>query len=219
MAVVIRCLVAIASVAALAACSGASGGDQAELPPLLTVDQLGDGWVASDPGEVALLPGTVAPPCPFDGEIPDVELVAAESIEFGDEARQLGINHTVVALGGEPDSADAVLTTWATMDCSGSDADQRPVDGLPDGTYGVELDTIDSDFTQAVLVRVDGPTMSFLVVTGRGQRNDRHRAGTGAPDLSVERNVRSSGRQLAPTVSTARAGGAPSASPSGDHPT
>jgi hypothetical protein len=54
------------------------------------------------------------------------------------------------------------------MDCSGSDADQRPVDGLPDGVFGVELDTIDSDFTQAVLIRVNGPTMSFLVVTGEG---------------------------------------------------
>jgi hypothetical protein len=55
------------------------------------------------------------------------------------------------------------------MDCSGADADQRPVDGLPDGVFGVELDTIDSDFTQAVLVRVDGSTMSFLVVTGEGR--------------------------------------------------
>jgi hypothetical protein len=54
------------------------------------------------------------------------------------------------------------------MDCSGSDADQRPVNGLPTGVFGVELDTIDSDFTQAVLVRIAGPTMSFLVVTGDG---------------------------------------------------
>jgi hypothetical protein len=162
-------LVLIAAVAAVGACGGASDRDVAELPPLLRVDQLGVGWVASDPGDVALLPGTVAPPCPFDGEIPDVELDAAESIEFGDETRGLGINHTVVALGGEADAAEAVLATWMTMDCSGSDADQRPVDGLPAGVFGVELDTIDSDFTQAVLVRVDGPTMSFLVVTGEGR--------------------------------------------------
>jgi hypothetical protein len=166
----IRRLVVIAAmVAVLGACSGAPDRDAAELPPLLSDDQLGDGWVASDPGDVALLPGTVAPPCPFDGEIPDIEVDAAESIEFGDEARQLGINHTVVVLSGEDDPAQAVLATWMAMDCSGSDADQRPVDGLPDGVFGVELDTIDSDFTQAVLVRVDGSTMSFLVVTGEGR--------------------------------------------------
>lgn len=164
----IRQLIAIATVASLGACSGSSDREAVELPPLLGGDRLGDGWVASDPGDVALLPGTVAPPCPFDGEIPDVELVAADSIEFGDEARQLGINHTVVALSGEGDPADAVLATWVIMNCSGSDAEQRPVDGLPDGVFGVELDTIDSDFTQAVLIRVDGPTMSFLVVTGEG---------------------------------------------------
>jgi hypothetical protein len=167
-AVAIRRLGAIATLAVLGACSGASDGAEVELPPLLSEDQLGDGWVASDPGDVALLPGTVAPPCPFDGEIPDVELVAADSIEFGDEPRRLGINHTVVALGGDADTAEAVLATWMTMDCSGSDADQRPVDGLPAGVFGVELDTIDSDFTQAVLVRVEGSTMSFLVVTGEG---------------------------------------------------
>ena len=169
MNVMVRRQLAIAAMAALAACGGDSGGDTAELPPLLSEDQLGNGWVASDPGDVALLPGSVAPPCPFDGEIPDVELEAADSIEFGDEARQLGINHTVVALGGDGDPAQAVLATWMAMDCSGSDADQRPVDGLPDGVFGVELDTIDSDFTQAVLVRVDGSTMSFLVVTGEGE--------------------------------------------------
>jgi hypothetical protein len=168
-AVVIRRLGAIAAIAVLGACSGASDGAEVQLPPLLSEDQLGDGWVASDPGAVALLPGTVAPPCPFDGDIPDVELVAAGSIELGDEARGLGINHTVVALGGDAGTAEAVLATWMTMDCSGSDADQRPVDGLPDGVFGVELDTIDSDFTQAVLVRVDGSTMSFLVVTGEGR--------------------------------------------------
>ncbi len=134
----------------------------------LGVEQLGNGWVASDPGAVALLPGTIAPPCPFEGEIPDVEVAAADSIEFGDESRGLGINHTVVELNDRADNAQAVLDTWATMDCSGSDADQRPVDGLPDGVFGVELDTIDSDFTQAVLVRVEGSTMSFLVVTGEG---------------------------------------------------
>ena len=111
---------------------------------------------------------TIAPPCPFEGEIPDVEVAAADSIEFGDESRGLGINHTVVELNDRADNAQAVLDTWATMDCSGSDADQRPVDGLPDGVFGVELDTIDSDFTQAVLVRVEGSTMSFLVVTGEG---------------------------------------------------
>jgi hypothetical protein len=136
------------------------------LPPLLTIDALGDGWVASDPGDVALLPGTVAPPCPFAGSIPDVSLAAADSIEFGDEVRRLGINHTVVQLDGEDDTANAVLRTWETMDCSGSDAEQRPMTGLPDDVFGVELDTIDSDFTQTVLVRVDGSTMSFLVVTG-----------------------------------------------------
>jgi hypothetical protein len=168
-AVMIRRLLLIATVAAVGACSDASDRDAAELPPLLSEDQLGDGWVASDPGEVALLPGTVAPPCPFDGEIPDIELDAAESIEFGDVERQLGINHTVVTLSGDDDPAQAVLATWMAMDCSGADADQRPVDGLPDGVFGVELDTIDSDFTQAVLVRVDGSTMSFLVVTGEGQ--------------------------------------------------
>lgn len=163
---VIRRLVVIATVVVLGACSGNTDGAEAELPPLLRAEQLGNGWVASDPGDVALLPGSIAPPCPFDGPIPDVELVAADSIEFGDEARRLGINHTVVALGGEEDLAQAVLATWMAMDCSGSDADQRPVDGLPDGVFGVELDTIDSDFTQAVLVRADGPAMSFLVVTG-----------------------------------------------------
>jgi len=124
--------------------------------------------VESDPGDVVLLPGTVAPPCPFEGAIPDVEIAAADSVEFGDEARQLGINHTVVELNGDADAARAVLDTWATMDCSDSDADQRPVDGLPDDVFGVELDTIDSDFTQAVLIRVDGSTMSFLVATGEG---------------------------------------------------
>lgn len=153
---------------AISACSGASGDDDDQLPPLLSVGQLGDGWVASDPGDVALLPGTIAPPCPFEGEFPDVEVAAADSIEFGDESRGLGINHTVVELNGRADNGQAVLDTWATMDCSGSDADQRPVQDLPDGVFGVELDTIDSEFTQAVLVRVEGSTMSFLVVTGEG---------------------------------------------------
>ena len=154
---------------AVGACGGPAGDEgTATLPPLLSVEQLGDGWVASDPGDVALLAGTVAPPCPFDGEIPDVEVAAADSIEFGDEARRLGINHTVVELNGDADAANAVLDTWVRMDCSGSDADRRPVDGLPEDVFGVELDTIDSEFTQAVLVRVDDSTMSFLVVTGEG---------------------------------------------------
>lgn len=151
---------------ALVGC-GASAQDDAALPPLLTVGQLGEGWVASDPGEVARLPGSVAPPCPFDGDIPDIDVVAAESIEFGDEARRLGINHTVVTLDDDA-SARAVLGTWAAMDCTGSDAVQRSVRGLPDGVVGVELDTIGSEFTQTVLVRVIGSAMSFLVVTGEG---------------------------------------------------
>ncbi len=150
------------------ACGSTSDDTDVALPPLLSVDQLGEGWVASDPGDVALLPGTVAPPCPFDGEIPDVEVVAADSVEFGDEERQLGINHTVVEVNGDINTARDVLATWETMDCSDSDALQRRVDGLPDDVFGVELDTVDSDFTQAVLVRVDGSTMSFLVVTGEG---------------------------------------------------
>ncbi len=154
-------------VVAATACSGSPDDAATALPSLLTVEQLGEGWVASDPGEVALLPGSVAPPCPFEGEIPDVEVVAAGSIEFGDEARQLGINHTVVALN-DAATAQAVLGTWEAMDCTDSDAIQRPVEDLPDDVFGVELDTINSDFTQTVLVRVDGPTMSFLVVTGYG---------------------------------------------------
>ena len=162
-----RTALVVLALVALVGC-GTGSDERAELlPPLLTADRLGDSWVASDPGEVPLLPGTVAPPCPFDGEIPDVEVVAADSIEIGDEARQLGLNHTVVGLD-DSDMATAVLETWATMDCSDSDAEQRPVTGLPDGVFGVELDTVDSDFTQTVLVRVEGPAMSFLVVTGDG---------------------------------------------------
>jgi hypothetical protein len=163
-------LTAIAAVAlyAVHACGGASdGGGDSSLSALLSVDQLGDGWVASDPGEVALVPGAVAPPCPFEGAIPDIVVTAAESMEFGDEERQLGINHTVVELN-DAGAADAVLETWESMDCSDSDATQRRIDGLPDDVFAVELDTIDSDFTQTVLVRVDGSTMSFLVVTGDG---------------------------------------------------
>ncbi len=160
--------VAAAAAAALAACGGDDRSNAQALPPLLTEAQLGTGWAASDPGEVALLPGSIAPPCPFDGEIPDIEVTAAESIEFGDEGRQLGINHTVVDLNGDTADALAVLETWERMDCSDSDAEQRPVAGLPDGVFGVELDTVDSDFTQTVLVRVEGSAMSFLVVTGDG---------------------------------------------------
>jgi hypothetical protein len=162
--------VAVAAAVALAACGGDGEPSETEvLPPLLTEAQLGTGWTASDPGQVALLPGSVAPPCPFEGEIPDIEVAAAESVEFGDEARQLGINHTVVELNGDPGDALAVLETWKAMDCSDSDAEQRPVAGLPDGIFGVELDTVDSAFTQTVLVRVDGSAMSFLVVTGDGE--------------------------------------------------
>jgi len=150
-----------------AACGGTSDQAEAELPPLLSEEQLGEGWVSSDPGDVALLPGSVAPPCPFEGAIPDVDVIAADSVEFGDEARQLGINHTVVGLN-DAATAQAVLGTWETMDCTDSDAIQRPVGDLPDGVFGVELDTIDSEFTQTVLVGVDGSTMSFLVVTGEG---------------------------------------------------
>ena len=137
----------VGALAAIGACSGTPDDRGAVLAPLLNVDQLGNGWVASDPGDVALLPGTIAPPCPFEGEIPDVEIAAADSLEFGDESRGLGINHTVVELNGEADTASAVLDTWVRMDCSDSDADQRPVEGLPDDVFGVELDTIDSDFT------------------------------------------------------------------------
>lgn len=153
---------------AVGACGGDSDDTTTSLPMLLSADQLGDGWVESDPGDVALLPGTVAPTCPFEGEIPDIEIAAADSVEFGDEARHLGINHTVVELNGDAAAARAVLDTWATMDCFASDAVQRPVEGLPEEVFGVELDTIDSDFTQAVLIRVDGSMMSFLVVTGDG---------------------------------------------------
>ena len=162
-------LVAVAAALALASCGGDDTSSAEVLPPLLTEAQLGTGWVPSDPGDVALLPGSVAPPCPFDGEIPDIEVAAADSIEFGDEARQLGINHTVVELNGDAGDALAVLETWEAMDCSDSDAEQRPVTGLPDDIFGVELDTVDSDFTQTVLVRVDGSAMSFLVVTGAGE--------------------------------------------------
>ncbi len=160
--------IVVAAALVMGACSSDPDDTKNALPTLLSAEQLGDGWVESDPGDVVLLPGTVAPPCPFEGEIPDVEIAAADSVEFGDEARQLGINHTVVELNGDADAARAVLDTWATMDCSDSDADQRPVEGLPDDVFGVELDTIDSDFTQAVLIRVDGSMMSFLVVTGEG---------------------------------------------------
>jgi len=162
-----RLLLAGLAAVALVGCGAQSDERDASLPSLLTAGQLGEGWVASDPGDVPLLPGTVAPPCPFEGDIPDVEVVAADSIEIGDEARQLGLNHTVVDLDGA-DMATAVLDTWATMDCSDSDAEQRPVTGLPDDVFGVELDTVDSDFTQTVLVRVEGSAMSFLVVTGYG---------------------------------------------------
>jgi hypothetical protein len=161
-------LVVMLVVVAATACSGSPDDAATALPPFLTVEQLGEGWVASDPGEVALLPGSVAPPCPFEGAVPDVEIAAADAMEFGDEERQLGINHTVVELKGDAADAQAVLGTWEAMDCTDSDAIQRPVEDLPDGVFGVELDTIDSDFTQTVLVRVDGPTMSFLVVTGYG---------------------------------------------------
>ena len=164
----LKATIVLAAMCAVGACGGSSDEADATLPPVLSVQQLGEGWVASDPGEVALLPGTVAPPCPFEGEIPDVEVAAADAMEFGDEERRLGVNHTVVELNGDADAARAVLATWESMDCSDSDATQRPVVGLPDDVFGVELDTIDSDFTQAVLVRVDGPTMSFLVVTGGG---------------------------------------------------
>ena len=161
-------LVAVGLVA-ISSCGGGSDGVDIALPPLLSVDDLGPGgWVASDPGEVALTPGAVAPPCPFTGDIPEVKVAAADSIEFGDVERGLGINHTVVELRGEADTAQAVLDTWATMDCTGSDADQRPVDGLPADVFGIELDTVDDPFTQAILVRVEGSTMSFLVVTGDG---------------------------------------------------
>lgn len=110
----------------------------------------------------------MASPCPFEGEIPDIEVAAADAIEFGAEGCQLGINHTVVEMNGDTDAARAVLSTWESMDCSDSDATQRPVEGPPDDVFGVEVDTIDSDFTQAVLVQVDGSTMSFLVVTVEG---------------------------------------------------
>lgn len=160
---------AFAALLALGACGGGSNRSDGVLPPLLDVEQLGEGWVASDPGDVALLPGTVAPPCPFDGKIPDIEVAAADSIELGDEERRLGVNHTVVELSDD-DGAQAVLDTWEAMDCTASDAVQRPVDGLPDDVFGVELDTIDSDFTQTVLVRIDGSTLSFLVVTGEGDQ-------------------------------------------------
>jgi hypothetical protein len=160
-------LTIVATALTVGACSG-SANDQPDtaMAPLLSEAQLGSGWVASDPGEVALSPATVAPPCPFEGAIPDVEIVAADSIEFGDEQRQLGINHTVIELAGTSDSAQAVLDTWVSMDCSSSDADQRPITGLENDVFGVELDTIASDFTQAVLIRIDGSTMSFLVVSG-----------------------------------------------------
>jgi hypothetical protein len=153
-----------------AACGGdSSTRADVTLPPLLNEEQLGGGWVASDPGDMALLPGSVAPPCPFEGPIPDVEVTAAGSIEFGDESRGLGINHTVVGLDSAA-TARAVLDTWEAMDCTDSDAIQRPVDGLPDDVFGAELDTVGSDFTQTVLVRLDGATMSFLIVTGEGDQ-------------------------------------------------
>jgi len=164
----VAAMLVVATTLTHVACGGSDDRVGSALPPLLSEEQLGDGWVASDPGDVALLPGTVAPPCPFEGEIPDIDVVATGSIEFGDETRGLGVNHTVVELGGGADAAQAVLSTWESMDCSDSDATQRPVEGLPDDVFGVELDTIDSDFTQAVLVRIDGSTMSFLVVTGEG---------------------------------------------------
>jgi len=174
-----RCVVSVATLSLLAcsACAGRTGGDDATLPPLLDIEALGDQWVASDPGPVALLPATVAPPCPFTGPIPAVELVAADSVEFGDLDRRLGINHTVVALDSEAARASEILATWTTMDCTGSDAVQRPVAELPDGVVGIELDTIESDssesdssddFTQAIIIRADRTTMSFLVVTGYG---------------------------------------------------
>ena len=167
-----RCCTGVLGVAvaalALTACGGPSDEPDGISALLLSDEQLGDEWVASDPGEVALQPGSVAPPCPFEGEIPDIELAAATSIEFGNEERRLGINHTVVELDDDPEGAQAVLDTWQRMDCSDSDATQRPVVGLPADVFGVELDTVDSDFTQTVLVRVEGSTVSFLVVTGEG---------------------------------------------------
>jgi len=157
-------------VAALVAtsCSRESPGNVVALPMLLTVDDLGAGWEAADPGDVALLPGSIAPPCPFEVDIPDVTLAAADSMEFGNEERRLGVNHTVAELNGEADTAVEVLQTWATMDCSGSDFDQSAIDELPEGMVGFELTTQDGPFTQAVLVTIDGSTMSFVIVSGEG---------------------------------------------------
>lgn len=153
---------------ALTSCSGASSSGDVELPALLTAEDLGAGWVAEDPGDVALLPGSIAPPCPFEVDIPDVEVAAADSMEFGNQARRLGVNHTVAELNGEVDTATEVLRTWAAMDCSGSDFDQASIDGLPDGMVGFELTAQEGPFAQAVLVTTDGSTVSFVIVSGDG---------------------------------------------------
>lgn len=157
-----------AGLIALAGCADQSAGDDATLPALFGVDDFGAGWFAEDPGDVPLAPASVAPPCPFEMAIPDVEVTVADSMEFGNDQRRLGINHTVAELNGEADTAAAVLQTWATMDCSESDFDQASIDGLPAGMLGVELTARTGAFSQAVLIDVDGSTMSFLIVSGDG---------------------------------------------------
>lgn len=152
------------------ACAGGDEGDAVDLPPLLMADDLGAGWIASEAAPVPLTPAAVAPPCPFSVDIPEIVVAAADSTELSNEREAIGIVHTVVELDGDlaDDDADAVVRTWATMDCSASDFDQSPVAGLPGDVVGVRLSAREGTLTQVVVVRADGPTMSFLVVSGDG---------------------------------------------------
>lgn len=156
------------AIVALAGCGDASSIDVA-LPTLLTLDDLGgsnEGWRAEEPGPVPLLPGSVAPPCPFDLDVPDIEVTAADSVEFGNDERGLGVNHTVVALDGMIDPAAAVQQTWEAMNCSDSDFQQSPVDALASGIVRIQLSSRSGPFSQVILIDANTSVMSFVIVSG-----------------------------------------------------
>ena len=135
---------------------------------LLSVDQLGEGWVATDAPQPLAIKASLDPPCPVDVGAVDFVVDAIATVEIGNEAERVGFNHTVAELSGDPSAPAVVRDAWAVMDCDGADFEVTEFGGVPDGVVAVQFTARSGPLVQVALIRADGDQVAYLIVSGDG---------------------------------------------------
>lgn len=168
-------VVALASLAVVAAgCNSAERSESAAAEErvtrrLLSVDQLGAGWVATDAPQPLAIKASLDPPCPVDVDGIDFAVDAIATVEIGNETERVGVNHTVAELSGDPSAPAVVRDAWTIMDCDGADFEVTDFSGVPDGVVAVQFTARSGPLVQVALVRADGDQVAYLIVSGDGE--------------------------------------------------